>query len=206
MKHTLLSEKIKEKIGYTPTQQEIANILGVRQSVISSRATRGNDYKLEEILKLQSHYAINLLGDLNENSLSSKDIELDFYPNIFGSCGCGASVFDESKEKMQISKTTIPNYSDNNSYFVITAKGSSMAPLLFDDDKVIIQKWNGEQIIDDRIYLFRYKGELFIKRLVKNIDEIIAISENKDFSNRPLKDVEDFEIIGQIVGLIREMR
>lgn len=133
-------------------------------------------------------------------------IELDYYPDIYASCGTGCIVFDESKEKLTIAKSTIPYYSPNEKYFVVTCKGSSMSPILEDDDKAIIQQWQGEQIIDDRIYLFSYNSELFIKRLVKNLDQIVVISENKTFENRIVTKKDEFRIIGQIVGMFRDLK
>ena len=133
-------------------------------------------------------------------------IELDYYPDIYASCGTGCIVFDESKEKLTIAKSTIPYYSPNEKYFVVTCKGSSMSPILEDDDKAIIQQWRGEQIIDDRIYLFSYNSELFIKRLVKNLDQIVVISENKTFENRIVTKKDEFRIIGQIVGMFRDLK
>jgi phage repressor protein C with HTH and peptisase S24 domain len=60
------------------------------------------------------------------------------------------------------------------------------------------------QIIDDTVYLFRYNGELFIKRLVKNVDQIVCISENPRFQDRIIVPKEDnFSIIGKVVGLFR---
>ena len=46
--------------------------------------------------------------------------------------------------------------------------------------------------------------ELFIKRLVKNIDQIICISENPRFEDRIITDLKNFCLVGEIVGLWRE--
>ena len=83
-----------------------------------------------------------------------------------------------------------------------------MQPLIFDKDKLIIEHWNGEQIIDNRPYIFCYKDEIFIKRLAKNVDQLLIISENKDYDIRKLSgnQLKDVNIIGQIVGLMRDLR
>ena len=73
-----------------------------------------------------------------------------------------------------------------------------------DDDKLVIQHNLNEQIIDDTVYLFRYNDELFIKRLVKNVDQIVCISENPRFQDRIIEPKGDnFSIIGKVVGLFR---
>jgi phage repressor protein C with HTH and peptisase S24 domain len=78
-----------------------------------------------------------------------------------------------------------------------------MSPVINDSDKLVIQHNLNEQIIDDTVYLFRYNGELFIKRLVKNVDQIICISENPRFQDRVIENKGNFEIIGKVVGLFR---
>jgi phage repressor protein C with HTH and peptisase S24 domain len=112
-------------------------------------------------------------------------------------------VFEETSEKLAVTKDVITNYSDKNKYSVISARGSSMAPVIQDSDKLVIQHNLNEQIIDDTVYLFRYNGELFIKRLVKNVDQIICISENPRFQDRVIENKGNFEIIGKVVGLFR---
>ena len=65
---------------------------------------------------------------------------------------------------------------------------------------------NGEQISDNRIYVFRFGDNIFVKRLVLNIDQIVIKSDNKEYSTRNIeKDkLDDFQIIGRIVGIWRE--
>lgn len=199
MKHSKLIKLLKTQMGFEPAQSQICKILDYTASKISARAQRDSSYSDEEIEKIERHYAISLRGDMPNNC-----IELDYFPNVFGSCGTGLIVFDESSEKINIDKNIIKNYSSNNTYSIISARGSSMSPVINDSDRLIVQKWEGEQIIDDNVYLFRYNDELFIKRLVKNIDQIICISENPRFEDRIIKDLKNFSIIGKIVGLFRE--
>jgi phage repressor protein C with HTH and peptisase S24 domain len=79
-----------------------------------------------------------------------------------------------------------------------------MSPVINDDDRLVIQHNVENQIIDDTVYLFRYNDELFIKRLVKNVDQIVCISENPRFQDRIIEPKEDnFSIIGKVVGLFR---
>ena len=153
-----------------------------------------------ELRKLEDYYGISF----KSNSTSDNCVTLDYYPNVFGSCGCGCMVFDESKEKISVAKDMIMNYSPNKVYGVMSAVGCSMSPKIEDGDKLVVEKWNGEQIKDNRVYLFRYNDELFIKRLVKNIDQIICISENPRFEDRIITDLKNFCLVGEIVGLWRE--
>ena len=114
-------------------------------------------------------------------------------------------VFDESCHKISVPKDVISRYSTTNKYSVILAKGSSMQPEIMDNDKVIIKMWNGEQIIDDRIYLFRYDNEIFLKKLCKNFDQIVVKSNNPEFPHRFIEGdkIKNLNIIGEVVGLLR---
>ena len=199
MKYSELLPALQNLIGRKPSAKEISDILNFSsEKVYYTRAQRDSSFTFEEIDKIQEHYAVNLLGSANDN------ISLDFYPDVFGSCGEGCVVFSEAKEKLAVTKDIITNYSASNQYSIISARGSSMSPTINDDDKLVIQHNLEEQIIDDTVYLFRYNDELFIKRLVKNVDQIVCISENPRFQDRIIEPKGDnFSIIGKVVGLFR---
>lgn len=181
------------------SQTELAKAINVSQPVIANRIKRDSNFKDDEILKIQQYFGVVLRSDLSSNTL-----QLDYYPNVFGSCGNGSMVFDESSEKISVTKDQISNYMQSGKYSVISARGSSMSPVIMDEDLLIIQHNLNENIIDNTIYLFKYNDELFIKRLVKNIDQIICISENPRFEDRVIIPKNNFEIVGKVVGLIRK--
>lgn len=201
MKYSKVLELIEEQIGFVPRQADICKILNVGNSVLSNRAKRDSNVSEEEIELIEQHYAIKLNGILD-------GVKLDYYPDIYASCGNGCTVLSETSEKITVTRETIPEYSNNDEYCVINVKGSSMFPILNDNDKAIIKLCPNEQIIDDRVYLFRFNDEIFIKRLAKNVKQIIVKSENKDYQNIVIENQElkDFYIIGRIVGLIRDLR
>jgi phage repressor protein C with HTH and peptisase S24 domain len=157
---------------------------------------------MDELIKIEHHYAID--GELTGVQIIDSKVYLDFYPDVFGSCGSGCMVFSEAKEQIAVTQDIITNYSPNNQYSIISARGSSMSPTINDDDRLVIQHNVENQIIDDTVYLFRYNDELFIKRLVKNVDQIVCISENPRFQDRIIEPKGDnFFIIGKVVGLFR---
>ena len=197
-----LQNLIKRKITY----EELAPILGVESgNAIRNWKYRKRPLKDFEIQKIDE--AFDLIS--TKQNKTSDSVTLDYYPDIFGSCGNG--VFELSEEKDQIivpKKAFFEKFSPVKQYSVINAKGNSMMPLFFDNDKLIVEHWNGEQIIDNKPYIFCYKDEIFIKRLAKNVDQLMIISENKDYDIRKLTgdQLKDVNIIGQIVGLMRDLR
>lgn len=188
------------------SQQALANALAVRQGAISNRIARNVAFSIEELFTIERAFGlpIGVLAGENLPQNNTDCVELDFYPDVFGSCGNGSIVFSEASEKISVTKDIITNYSASNQYSIISARGSSMAPTINDEDKLVIQHNLNEQIIDDTVYLFKYNDELFIKRLVKNVDQIVCISENPRFQDRIIEPKEDnFSIIGKVVGLFR---
>lgn len=190
---------VEKKTSLKMSKAELARRIGVTKQYIGQ--IKNSPLPSKYIPLLEQNLGIEIKQEKDADC-----VEIDYYPDIYASCGTGCIVFDESKQKLTIAKNTIPYYSANEKYFVVTCKGSSMSPILEDDDKAIIQQWQGEQIIDDRIYLFSYNSELFIKRLVKNLDQIVVISENKTFENRIVTKKDEFRIIGQIVGMFRDLK
>jgi phage repressor protein C with HTH and peptisase S24 domain len=202
MLYNELTERLQNLTNTKISQQAIGNMLGLAQTAISSRIKSGKTFNVGELMEIERAMALPV-GSLSGVEYNDSNIELDFYPDVFGSCGDGSMVFEETSEKLAVTKDVITNYSDKNKYSVISARGSSMAPVIQDSDKLVIQHNLNEQIIDDTVYLFRYNGELFIKRLVKNVDQIICISENPRFQDRVIENKGNFEIIGKVVGLFR---
>ena len=199
MQYNKLFDTLESLVGVRPKQADICKILGVNQSAMGNRAKRNTEFSISEIEQLEKYYGVRVYTKSDIDT-----IEIDFYPEVFGSCGDGCTVFEESSTKLQVTKDVITNYSSSNKYSIISARGSSMSPVINDDDRLIIQHNVESQIIDDTVYLFRYNGELFIKRLVKNVDQIVCISENPRFQDRIIVPKEDnFSIIGKVVGLFR---
>lgn len=153
---------------------------------------------------------INKYGYLLSDKQNFETISIDYYPEVFGSCGSGHFVLSEQKELIQVPQKFFNHFSTQKHYSVINAIGESMLPTLRPKDKLIVEHWQGEQIKDNQVYVFCYKNEIFVKRLIKNIDEIIVKSDNPDPIYRPRyiekEDMNNVLIVGEIVGLMRDMR
>ena len=199
-----LQNLTNSKVSYT----DIGNVLGTGRSNISLRAKNKSQLTINEIQKLESAYKVNLIKQKINNS-NDNTVTLDYFPDVFGSCGNGVFPFSTKKELITIPKTSLyRNMTPGKQYFVINAYGNSMEPYICDKDQLVVESYEGEQIIDNRPYLFCYKDEIFIKRLAKNVDQLMIIPENKDYDVRKLtgKELEDVNIIGEIVGLMRNLR
>ena len=204
MKYSELLPALQNLIGRKPSAKEISDILNFSsEKVYYTRAQRDSSFTFEEIDKIQEHYAVNLLGNANDN------ITLDFYPDVFGSCGTGCMVFSEAKEKLAVTKDIITNYSASNQYSIIVARGRSNEPTIMNEDKLVVEHVKDNAIIDNQLYVFSYEGQIYVKRLIKNIDELVIISDNPDKEVYRTQyvtknNINNVNIIGKIVGLIRD--
>lgn len=188
------------------SQQMIANCLEIRQTAVSGRANRNSDFSIEELIKIERALSLPM-GSLVDVQANDNCVDLDYFSDVWASCGTGSVVFEETNNKISVPTSIIQNYSKSNKYSVINARGDSMQPFIQNFDKLIVEHWNGGQIIDNCIYVFRYANELFVKRLVKNITQIIIKSDNPLYEPIKITDKDqDFEVIGQIVGLMRDLR
>lgn len=210
MKYSELVQTLQNLIKRKVTQKELSEILGITApTTMSGRANRDSKFSTDEIRKIEAHFGVNILAQ-NEvfRNMSSDYIIADYYEDVFGSCGSGAFVLSEKKKTISVPKECFERYSPVKTYSVINAIGDSMLPYIQDKDKLIVEHYGGEQIRDNRVYVFRLGDNIFVKRLVLNIDQLVIKSDNEIYPIRfiDVKDLADFQIIGQIVGLMRNMK
>lgn len=202
MQYNSVIDRLQNLTNKRITQQEIADIIGVGQNAISGRAKRNSEFSEDEIISLQNHYNVIIEDD---------SVTLDYYPDIFGSCGTGYFVSSEQKEQIQVPVNALfKSLSAGKKYSVINAQGNSMSPYIESGDKLIIEHLDNQPIIDNHVYVFCYDKDLYIKRLYKNIDEIIAKSDNTEpifkVKSIPKEEWGNLQIIGEVVGLMRNLR
>ena len=187
------------------SQRDFGKKIGVSGAYIGQIET-GETPLSEKVYK----QIVQNFGNLS-NDKQEEIITLDYYPQIFGSCGQGVFALSQEKQVINVPKSAFMfNYSENKTYSVINAWGDSMNPFIQNNDKLVVEHLNGEQIKDNHVYVFCYKDEIFVKRLIKNIDEVIIKSDNTDPIYRPRviegKKLNDLYIIGEIVGLMRNLK
>ena len=210
MLNTVVLDRLQNLIGYIPTQNELVLKTGIKQTTLSNKAIRNSKWKIEEIQKLNVGYGIDLLKPISQN-ITNDTITLEYYPDVFGSCGTGYFVSSEHKEQIQVPVNALfKKLSQGKKYSVINAIGNSMSPYIEPQDKLIVEHLDNQPIIDNHVYVFCYDNDLYIKRLYKNIDEIIAKSDNPDpifkVKSIPKTEWNNLQIVGEIVGLMREFK
>ncbi|MBE7710531.1 MAG: helix-turn-helix domain-containing protein [Cyanobacteria bacterium SIG31] len=196
---------ISQKTGNYINQSALAESLGITRQTVSNRIKNESQITVSELKKIEEYFNISLLV---ENSDEKCEItEIDYYTDVFASCGNGSIIFSEGKIKLPIATMLIENFSKQKKYSIINATGNSMSPTIDNGDKLIVEHWNGSQIQDNKIYVFCFNNEFYVKRLSKNLDEIIIKSDNPEYRIRTINGSSSNELVlvGKIVGLIKAL-
>ena len=197
------------KLNINIPDADICKIWGMDTSSFSRKKKLGSEIKHKNIQQLEKALKIKLIDYENNVNMFDDTVTLDYFPDVCGSCGNGVFQFSTYKEQMVVAKSNFcTRFSPHKKYFVINAYGDSMQPLIYDKDKLIVEHWDGEQIIDNKPYIFCRNDEIFVKRLVKNVNQLLIIPDNKAYDTIKLTDeqMNEVDIIGQIVGLMRDLR
>lgn len=131
-------------------------------------------------------------------------VELDFY-DVEVSAGHGALVIQEEKDNSIVfSREFIDKELGVNAsnVFLMPVKGDSMIPTLKNKAMIMVNKI--EEFSGDGIYVFRFDGQLMVKRLQFTKHGLNVVSDNAiiypawELTRTELK-TEDFEIIGEVI-------
>lgn len=190
---------ISKKLGKPITQSVLADGLGITRQTVSNRIKNDSEVTVSEIIKIENFFNITLFTS-NINS-SLKSLCMDYYRDFF------EDYSNNRKENVVVSSDLVSGFSANKKYFLTNAFGNSMSPTIMFNDKLIVELCNNLQITDSSIYLFAYKNEYFIRRLSKNVDEIIMQADNSDYDKKiiNLDNLKDMKIIGKIVNIMRQL-
>lgn len=185
---------------------EIADILNVPVRTLYTRSYRNSEVSTGELKKLEEFYNVNLFNITTQTNQDS--VTIDYYPDVLVSCGNGIFSLGETKEKMTVPKHFIKGYSDAQKYIIVTAFSNSMQPKIEEKDLLIVRLTNFEEIMDNHIYVFCHEGRFYCKYLSYNVGQLVVKSENPDYPTRYIEkdNLCNFELIGEIVGLMRDFR
>lgn len=140
----------------------------------------------------------------NQKKSTPKYVELDFY-DVEVSAGHGALIIQEEKDdSICFSNKFITKELGlkPKNIFLMPVKGDSMVPTLKNQALVMVNQIS--EFSGDGIYVFRFDGQLMVKRLQFTKRGLNVVSDNAttypswELSRAELKN-EDFEIIGEVV-------
>ena len=190
------------------SKTEFAKFLNTTRQNLGQRLLRNS--------KLTESERISLKNILIEKNIPTKFLST---PYILGdvalvpvrsevelSCGSGIiSNADFISDTIGLDVNFIKLYGGNpQSISVVFAKGDSMNDIISQDDALLIDE-SKNQIINNKVYAFVYDAELYCKVLKKTYSSICAISYNKSYKPFFIDKNKQFEIIGQVISVIKRV-
>ena len=76
-----------------------------------------------------------------------------------------------------------------------------MYPRIWDGDFVICEHKDNMKIENGEMYIFCFDDQIYLKRLTKNINQIVVESENPDFPTQYIEkeQMNDVHLIGHVI-------
>lgn len=197
----LLNEKIQDLQKLTKkkiTYEQVAKVLGLgSKQAAQNRVTRKQELKDWEIMALEEAFLTSKVNNNNQEYY----ISIDYYPDVIASCGPGG--FEMSQECIQydVPATLFPPSQNVKGYSMCHAKGNSMFPRIWDGDFVICEHKDNMKIENGEMYIFCFDDQIYLKRLTKNINQIVVESENPDFPTQYIEkeQMNDVHLIGHVI-------
>ena len=106
MKLKNLTTLLTNTLGTPVNQSMLALSLGITRQTISNRIKNDSELTVSELSKIEKYFNVNLTNQAK--GLSSDEIVIDYYPDVFASCGNGAIVFSEEKESRALCSEIYP--------------------------------------------------------------------------------------------------
>ena len=144
---------------------------------------------------------LNKYGYLLSDKQNFETISVDYYPDVLASCGNGTFEMSQECIKYDVPATLFPPSTDVKSYSMCHAKGNSMYPRIWDGDFVICEHKDNMKIENGEMYIFCFDDQIYLKRLTKNINQIVVESENPDFPTQYIEkdQMNDVHLIGHVI-------
>ncbi|WP_035853519.1 XRE family transcriptional regulator [Deefgea rivuli] len=144
---------------------------------------------------------------LEEYAEHTNSIALPFY-EIKASCGTGELTFEVISHQYFTDKNELNRLGLKPEHtFWCRAAGDSMEPTVKDGDRLLVEQLDGHSLTDilnNRIYLFSWNGELFCKRLIRQMDGSLLVKSDNSENHRDT--LITTEQIGQmkLIGRVRQ--
>ena len=197
--------------GRPPSSRRLAEVceaLGLEFYVGPPRLPEGKRIDAKELANELDRLAIEArrIADEAEGTRAEIDQNVLYVSapryEVLAAAGSGTEVLDESvKGYLGFNKSWLREQSlSPTNLAVIEVRGDSMDPTLHDGDSVLLDM-RSPQLKDGGIYTLRREGELLVKRLRRQGNDWLIVSDNLSFPVERLD--ESVDVLGRVVWLGR---
>ena len=219
--------KLKEVLGKLK-KTDFATIIGTSKQNIGGRMGYNGKLFYTEAAKICSYLESNRMEDtdiykelskivaninnyltINHTTEPEADdnfVELNVRGDVGLSCGYGTVVYNDGVTgKCRVPRQTLREYGASaKSTEIVYAQGDSMLPDIKSGDALLVDT-SQTDVIDGVIYAFNFDGQPMCKRLQKIGKNLKAISSNPLFDPFIIDGTCQFNIVGRVVGFLRQI-
>lgn len=137
----------------------------------------------------------------------TNSVALPFY-DIKASCGTGEPTFEVISHKYFTDKNELIRLGlKPDRTFWCKAAGDSMEPAIKDGDRLLVEQLDGHSLTDilnSKIYLFSWNGELFCKRLIRQMDGSLLVKSDNSENHRDILITSEQAGQMKLIGRVRQ--
>lgn len=192
-------EKLQKLTNARIVKADLARALNIDPAALRRKELSQIDFKPGEIKLIEEAFNVNL--SVNNSNYASPTVSVNYYPDVIASCGNGTYEMSQECFKYQVPSNILPVSKDIKGYSMCHAKGNSMYPRIWDGDFVICEHKDDMKIENGEMYIFCYDDQIYLKRLSKNINQIVVESENPDFPTQYIEkdEMNNLHLIGHVI-------
>ncbi len=192
-------EKLQKLTNARIVKADLARALNIDPAALRRKELSQIDFKPGEIKLIEEAFNVNL--SVNNSNYDSQTVSVNYYPDVIASCGNGTYEMSQECFKYQVPSNILPVSKDIKGYSMCHAKGNSMYPRIWDGDFVICEHKDDMKIENGEMYIFCYDDQIYLKRLSKNINQIVVESENPDFPTQYIEkdEMNNLHLIGHVI-------
>ena len=180
-----------------PPSDEIIEKMA-KELLLSSEETER--FKYLAALERTPNIILEKLNKLQENKGNSSFVETNTLIPLFSriSAGVGAITDDEPEDYI-----LLPQIKNYKNIFAVNVYGDSMEPTIKDHSVILCNAT--KELHDGEVGAFVVNGESYVKRIKKNKDFIVLLSDNPNYNPIYVAPYDDFKIVGKVTKVINDI-
>ncbi len=179
------------------SQEKLGKILNITKQQISRIEKGKAKLTLKNFKILKEKYNLNLQSNINQQNYTL----IKYYPAEIAACKDETFELSSNWTEYKIPLDLFKHEESMENYLMCHAVDNSMYPRIWSGDFIILEHKKNMAISNGQIYLFFYDDQIYLKKLSKNINQIVVESENPVFKTQYIEkdEISNLKIIGKVV-------